>query len=383
MDNLSIVLKRKRDAEDRLRRSDPGKNIIIGEDGAGGNTSSNPAESLTVAVETFNSLTGDVTLAAGTNVTLTPVGNTITIAAEGGSETFIGLTDAPAAFTGAGGKVVAVNSGETALEFIAAPAAANGVPAGGTTNQLAAKNSNADYDLKWMDAPAAANGIPTGGTAGQVLTKDTSTDYDASWQDAGSGSSPLTTKGDLYTYSTADARLPVGTNGQVLMADSAQAAGVKWASIPGADAPAGDGTEDTYGGTLSESGSTYSGSFSIIEILAAFWLTSIKFYFGSTGGSAKVSVRDVGGNMLATKTITISTSAVNTITFDAPIKLVAGSYYCICVEFGTAQKIWRTTSYAYSGTLWKLLFHKLSSFFAGSTYTETPGMGLIEYDDTP
>ena len=47
------------------------------------------------------------------------------------------------------------------------------------------------------------------------------------------GSSPLTTKGDLYTYSTADARLGVGTNGQVLTADSAEATGLKWATAGG------------------------------------------------------------------------------------------------------------------------------------------------------
>lgn len=46
----------------------------------------------------------------------------------------------------------------------------------------------------------------------------------------GGGSSPLTTKGDVYTYSTADARLPVGTDGQVLTADSAQATGLKWSA---------------------------------------------------------------------------------------------------------------------------------------------------------
>lgn len=40
---------------------------------------------------------------------------------------------------------------------------------------------------------------------------------------------PLTTKGDLYTRSNAaDARLPAGTNGQILSADSTQATGLKW-----------------------------------------------------------------------------------------------------------------------------------------------------------
>lgn len=42
--------------------------------------------------------------------------------------------------------------------------------------------------------------------------------------------SPLTTKGDLYGFDSADARLPVGTDGQVLESDSVQPLGVKWAS---------------------------------------------------------------------------------------------------------------------------------------------------------
>lgn len=46
--------------------------------------------------------------------------------------------------------------------------------------------------------------------------------------------SPLTTKGDLYGFSTLDARIPIGTNNQVLIADSAQALGLKWGSAPSA-----------------------------------------------------------------------------------------------------------------------------------------------------
>lgn len=41
---------------------------------------------------------------------------------------------------------------------------------------------------------------------------------------------PMTTKGDLISYSTVTARLGVGTDGQVLTADSAQSLGIKWAT---------------------------------------------------------------------------------------------------------------------------------------------------------
>lgn len=45
---------------------------------------------------------------------------------------------------------------------------------------------------------------------------------------AGGSASPLTTKGDLYGFDTGDARVPVGSDGQVLKADSADPLGVSW-----------------------------------------------------------------------------------------------------------------------------------------------------------
>jgi hypothetical protein len=65
--------------------------------------------------------------------------------------------------------------------------------------------------------------------------------------------SPLTTKGDLEAYNgTARARLPVGTNGQVLQADSTAATGVAWKDAAGGFASTGyvDGAVATQGALL-------------------------------------------------------------------------------------------------------------------------------------
>ena len=42
--------------------------------------------------------------------------------------------------------------------------------------------------------------------------------------------SPLTAKGDLFTFSTTQARLAVGNDGEQIVADSTEATGLKWAT---------------------------------------------------------------------------------------------------------------------------------------------------------
>lgn len=56
--------------------------------------------------------------------------------------------------------------------------------------------------------------------------------------------SPLTTKGDLQTHNgTILGRLPVGTDAQVLIADSTQTLGLRWGASGGGSPPAGSGSE--------------------------------------------------------------------------------------------------------------------------------------------
>ena len=77
-----------------------------------------------------------------------------------------------------------------------------------------------------------------GGTTGQVLAKASNTDLDFVWSAdaAGISATIFDAKGDLIAASAADtaARLAVGTNGQVLTADSTAATGIKWASASAA-----------------------------------------------------------------------------------------------------------------------------------------------------
>ena len=87
--------------------------------------------------------------------------------------------------------------------------------------------------MVFADSTARAAAITSPQQGMVTFLKGTnSTEYynGSAWVAVGGSTSPLTTKGDLYGYSTTNARVPVGTNGQVLTADSTAATGVAWAS---------------------------------------------------------------------------------------------------------------------------------------------------------
>lgn len=102
-------------------------------------------------------------------------------------------------------------------------------------------SSGATVNIPAGASPSDTIGAVTGGCTNVVIEDDrlplpracyvwSGSAYTASDCYPGGGStSPLTTKGDLYGYSSTNARIPVGPDGQVLTADSTQTLGVKWA----------------------------------------------------------------------------------------------------------------------------------------------------------
>tara|TARA_R100000908_G_C3748632_1_gene143511 strand:- start:281 stop:1639 length:1359 start_codon:yes stop_codon:yes gene_type:complete len=98
------------------------------------------------------------------------------------------------------------------------------------------------------------------GTADQVLTMNSGATA-PEWA-AAAEASPLTTKGDVYVHTgSANARLPVGTDGLVLKADSSTATGLVWGSGGG-----GATIVHTYSNTTNTSYTGTASSFSTVGV---------------------------------------------------------------------------------------------------------------------
>jgi hypothetical protein len=145
-------------------------------------------------------------------------------------------------------------------------------------------------DIAYSSATANVNTRLPVGTNGQVLAVSGGVPAWTTTADV----TPLTTKGDLFTFTTADARLGVGANGTVLTADSAEATGLKWAAAAGGgkilqvqfftlDGPSAvTSTSSTYATTTVTKSITPSSSSSKIIILASLCLANNP---GTTGNS--------------------------------------------------------------------------------------------------
>ena len=151
-------------------------------------------------------------------------------------------------------------------------------------------------DILYATGPTTLAKLAAPATGGKVLGFVSGA---PAWVTAGSGGgSPLTTKGDIYVYGTADTRLPVGSNGYSLVADSAQATGLNWSRMQPYDA----------GALTSITAGTWTGASSITTlgtVTTGTWsATTIAVNKGGTGLTSYTA----GDVLYATGTTTLGTT---------------------------------------------------------------------------
>lgn len=146
----------------------------------------------------------------------------------------------------------------------------------GTSVDTTTKNLNPETtlgDIAYRSSTANVNTRLALGTAGQVLRVNSGATA-PEWATT-ADQTPLTTKGDLFGFDTADARIPVGTNGHVLTADSTQSLGLKWAA-------------SSSGGMTLLSTTTLSGSTTTTATITGTYNTLLAVIYGINNATASI-----------------------------------------------------------------------------------------------
>jgi hypothetical protein len=129
-----------------------------------------------------------------------------------------------------------------------------------------------------------------------------------------SATTVVTTKGDLLTYDTTAARLGIGSNDQVLTADSTAATGLKWAT------PAAGGMTLLSTTTLSGSSTTISGIATTYKLLKVIVL-------GAYGTDQNNITMRLNGDTGSNYTSGYSFGAGSVQTYNAQTSAIVGNLY--------------------------------------------------------
>lgn len=216
------------------------------------------------------------------------------------------------------------------------------------------------------------------GANSYVLTADSATVTGMAWKvNAGN---PLSTKGDLFCFDTAAARIPAGTDGQILISDTTSSYGLKWINQASATnvftsngtftTPAGTSTKTVYKYTILGAGGGGGGSNGASAVgggggagalaigtftgVAASTAITITIGLGGTAGTTAGGTGGTGGSSSIGTPVSItcsggvggagSTSATATGSEGGAGGTVTGSPNILAIDGGRGGRAWSASA---------------------------------------
>lgn len=216
-----------------------------------------------------------------------------------------------------------------------------------------AVNGGTATPIKKQGATDLASGDIAAGQIVEVVYDGTNFQMLASGGSA-AGSSPLTTKGDLYGFDTANNRVPVGPDGDVMTADSTQPLGLKWAANPAGFAnPMTAAGDLIYGGTGGTPTRLPAGTNSYV--LTSNGPAAAPSWKAATGsGPASPTIRGTGIQASSASSYTVSWPA-GTAAGDLALIFFGGGYQIGSVPVGWTALDTQTGSNWNGSTLMRVL----------------------------